>query len=58
VHLFNHDVEILFVFFKVRTSSALVRTSGLLKPLVRGQVYIFQISPPLNDMDPLQTGFK
>jgi len=36
-----------FVFVKVRTSIALVRTSVFLKPLVRGQVYIFEISPPL-----------
>ena len=36
-----------FVFVKVRTSSALVRTSVFLKPFVRGQVYIFEISPPL-----------
>jgi len=35
-----------FVFVKVRTSSALVRTSVILKPLVRGQVHICEISPP------------
>ena len=48
MHLFNHYVEILaFVFIKVWTSSALVRTSVFFKSLVRGQVYIFEISPPL-----------
>jgi len=32
-------VEIFaFVFIEVRTNSALVRESGFLKPLVRGQV--------------------
>ena len=36
-----------FVFICVRASSALVRTSAFLQPVVRGQVYIFEISPPL-----------
>jgi len=36
-----------FVFVCVRASSALVRTSAFLQPVVRGQVYIFEISPPL-----------
>jgi len=41
-------VEILaFVFIKVRKSSAMVRTGSFLKPLVRGQVHICEISPPL-----------
>jgi len=35
-------VEILaFVFIQAQTNSALVLTSGFLKPLVRGQEYIF-----------------
>ena len=36
-----------FVFNCVRASSALVRTSAFLQPVVRGQVYSFEISPPL-----------
>jgi len=39
--------NIAFVFICVRASSALVRTSAFLQPVVRGQVYIFEISPPL-----------
>ena len=36
-----------FVFICVRASSALVRASAFLQPVVRGQVYSFEISPPL-----------
>jgi len=39
--------NIAFVFICVRASSALVRTSAFLQPVVLGQVYIFEISPPL-----------
>ena len=39
--------NIAFVFICVRASSALVRTSAFLQQVVRGQVYIFEISPPL-----------
>ena len=35
------------MFVKVRTSCALVRTSVFLKPLVRGQIHICEISPSL-----------
>ena len=37
----------ILVFICVRASSALVRTSPFLQPVVRGQVHIFEISPPL-----------
>ena len=40
-------INLAFAFICVRASSALVRTSALLQPVVRGQVYIFEISPPL-----------
>jgi len=40
--------NLAFAFICVRASSALVRTSAFLQPVVRGQVYIFEISPPLN----------
>ena len=43
--------NLVFVFICVRASSALVRTSAFLQPVVRGQVYIFEISPPLNVRD-------
>jgi len=36
-----------FVFICVRAISALVRTSAFLQPVVPGQVYSFEISPPL-----------
>jgi len=36
--------NLAFVFICVRASSALVRTSAFLQPVVRGQVYIFEIS--------------
>ena len=39
--------NLVFVFICVRASSAFVRTSAFLQPVVRGQVYIFEISPPL-----------
>ena len=39
--------HLAFVFISVRASSALVRTSAFLQPVVRGQVYSFEISPPL-----------
>jgi len=39
--------NLAFVFICVRASSALVRTSAFLQPVVRGQVYICDISPPL-----------
>jgi len=40
--------NLAFVFICVRASSAFVRTSAFLQPVVRGQVYnIFEISPPL-----------
>jgi len=39
--------NLAFAFICVRASSALVRTSAFLQPVVRGQVYIFEISPPL-----------
>jgi len=37
----------LALYFCVRASSAFVRTSAFLQPVVHGQVYIFEISPPL-----------
>jgi len=40
-------INLAFAFISVRASSALVRTSAFLQPVVRGQVYIFEISPPL-----------
>ena len=40
--------NLAFLFICVRASSALVRTSAFLQPVVRGQVYIFEISPPLH----------
>jgi len=39
--------NLAFVFICERASSALVRTNAFLQPVVRGQVYIFEISPPL-----------
>jgi len=39
--------KLAIVFICVRASSALVRTSDIIQPVVRGQVYIFEISPPL-----------
>ena len=39
--------HLAFVFISVQASSALVRTSAFLQPVVRGQVYSFEISPPL-----------
>jgi len=42
--------NLAIVFICVRASSALVRTSDIIQPVVRGQVYIFEISPPLNTM--------
>jgi len=39
--------NLAFLFICVRASSALVRTSAFLQPVVRGQVYSFEISPPL-----------
>jgi len=39
--------NLAFAFICVRASSAFVRTSAFLQPVVRGQVYIFEISPPL-----------
>jgi len=45
--------NIAFVFMCVRASSALVRTSAFLQPVVRGQVYIFEISPPLTVTMPI-----
>jgi len=39
--------NLAYVFICVRASSALVQTSAFLQPVVRGQVYIFEISPPL-----------
>ena len=39
--------NLAFVFICVRASSALVRTSAFLQPVVRGQVYNFEILPPL-----------
>jgi len=39
--------NLAFVFSCVRASSALVGTSAFLQPVVRGQVYIFEILPPL-----------
>jgi len=39
--------NLAFVFICMRASSALVRTSAFLQPVVRGQEYIFEISPPL-----------
>jgi len=39
--------NLAFVFIYVQASSALVRTSAFLQPVVRGQVYSFEISPPL-----------
>jgi len=43
--------NLVFVFICVRASSAFVRTSAFLQPVVRGQVYIFEISPPLTFTD-------
>ena len=40
--------NLAIVFICVRASSALVRTSDIIQPVVRGQVYIFEISPPLH----------
>ena len=40
--------NLAFVFICVRASSALVRTSALLQPVVRGQVYISEIWPTLD----------
>ena len=42
--------NLAFVFICERASSALVQTSAFLQPVVRGQVYIFEISPPLVTM--------
>jgi len=39
--------NLAFVFICVRARSVLVRTSAFLQQVVRGQVYIFEISPPL-----------
>ena len=39
--------NLALVFICVQASSALVRTSSILQPVVRGQVYIFKILPPL-----------
>jgi len=39
--------NLAFALICVRASSALVRTSAFLQPVVRGQVYIFEISPPM-----------
>jgi len=39
--------NLAFAFICVRASSALVRTHAFLQPVVRGHVYIFEISPPL-----------
>ena len=39
--------NLVFVFICIRASSAFVRTSAFLQPVVRGQVYMFEISPPL-----------
>jgi len=39
--------NLAFVFICVRATSALVRTSAFLQPVVRGQVYSFEILPPL-----------
>jgi len=40
--------NLAFVFICVRASSALIRTSAFLQPVVRVQVYICEISPPLS----------
>jgi len=40
-------IHLAFVFICLRLSSAMVRTSAFIQPVVRGQVYIFEISPPL-----------
>jgi len=42
--------NLAFVFIFVRASSALVRTSAFLQPVVCKKVYIFQISTPLVHM--------
>ena len=41
--------NLVFVFICVRASSAFVQTSAFLQPVVRGQVFIFEISPPLHE---------
>jgi len=48
IYLIIMLTNLAFVFICVRASSALVRTSAFLQPIVRGQVYIFEISPPLH----------
>jgi len=39
--------NLALVLICVRASSALLLTSAFLQPVVRGQVYSFEISPPL-----------
>ena len=49
MHLLNHYVDkSCLCIICVRAISAFVQTSAFLQPVVRGQVYIFEISPPLH----------
>jgi len=44
VHSLNHYVDkYCVVFICARASSALVQTSAFLQPVIRGQVYIYEI---------------